>query len=212
MAEILQTLAELGWPFTVIILGITFLLLFRPQVGNLISRIRSVTKEGIKAEPPPEAQNEEKRKLAVEQLMNLGHSVTRDDQEKIIIADLEKQSLDTSGDTVRVLVRHLAAMQIAVDFLQIYSSIFGGQISILKQLNQVAGAGLSEEDVSALYIVFKTLAKGILDDWDLQRYLTYLHNNRLITESNSKLHITHKGQDFLLWITKSGLPENKGLL
>ena len=111
----------------------------------------------------------------------------------------------------RVLVRHLAATQIAVDFLQIYSSIFGSQISLLKQLNQVVGAGLSEEDVNSLYVVYKILAQGTLDEWDLKEYLLYVHSNFLITVNDGRLHITNKGQDFLIWITQSGLPENKRL-
>ena len=143
--------------------------------------------------------------------MNLGRSITRDEAEKIIFADLKKQNLDTKGDTIRILVRHLAATQMALDFFQIYRSIFGGQIFILKRLNQVAGVGLVERDVEAIYTDRKALVGRVLDEWDLQMYLRYLFNNLLLEKSDDRFHITHKGQDFLVWLTQRGLPEDKGL-
>lgn len=211
MSDLFTSLIVSGWPWAIALIVIVFLFLFRSQIGNLISRISSLTKEGIKAELPPEVQNEEKQKLAVEDLMNLGRSITRDETEKIIFADLKGRKLDTEGDTIRVLVRHLAATQIALDFLQIYNAIFGGQIFILKRLHQVAGVGLFEKDVDAIYMTRKAAAHGVLDEWDMQRYLLYLHNNILIRKTDGRLHITNKGQDFLVWLTQSGVTENKGL-
>ena len=236
MRDIIEAISAVGWPSATTIVVIAFLLIFRPQIGNLIARTRSVTREGINADLPPEAQNaninsplrsvakeginadlppethnEENRKLAVEELMNLGRSITRDETENIIFADLEKQSLDAKGDTVRILVRHLAATQMALDFFQIYHSIFGGQIFILKRLHQVAGVGLVEQDVDSIFVGRKAIVRGVLDEWDLQRYLLYLYDNLLITKSDDRLHITNKGQDFLVWLAQRGLPENKGL-
>jgi len=144
MAENLQSLDAFAWPVATLIFGLVFLVLFRGSISGLISRVRSRSKTGVNTDLPPEAQNEEKNQSSVEQLMDLGHSITRDELEHSIRADLDQRGVVSAADKERVLIRYLAATQMALSFQQIYMDIFGSQITLLRNLNHMPGMGLPE--------------------------------------------------------------------
>ncbi len=70
--------------------------------------------------------------------MNLDTSPLSSEVEKLIYSDLQRRNLETSGDTVKVLVRHMAATQLALEFEQKYNLILGSQIYLLKKFIEQA--------------------------------------------------------------------------
>jgi hypothetical protein len=143
MEEIIKAL---GWPHLAFLFGVFFVLLFKRPLFGLISRVTSIDKSGIKASQTPEAQREEQKKETVQQLLlAIGDSIVLQDIEARIKADFKAKGLETEGDTIKVLMKHLAATRVLLEFEQIHNLVFGSQIFLLKKLNEVAGQGKPAE-------------------------------------------------------------------
>jgi hypothetical protein len=111
-----------------------------------------------------------------------------------------------------VLIRHLAGTKLLLEFEEIHSLIFGSQIHLLKQLNMSIPIGLSEYEVIAHYERVKQLFIDILAEWDSDKYLDFLYSKLLITKNeDNNIHITNLGVEYLTWIIRNGLREDKPL-
>ena len=210
MAEILQSL---GWPHFAFIFAVVFVLLFRSELSGLLGRITSIDKSGIKAQPSPEAQREEKKKEAAQELIDaIGNSIVLQDIEGRIRQELETRGLETTSDTVRVLIKHLAATRILAEFEQIHNFIFGSQIFLLKRLNEVAGQGKPKEFVVEHFAHLRsTVFPDAFRDWTVDQYLAFLHQRLLILLKDGTYHITNLGVEYLTWVARNGRSENNPL-
>lgn len=207
MEEIIKAL---GWPHFAFLFGIFTLLLFRKPLFALISRITSIDKSGIKASQPPEAQREEQKKEAVQQLLlAIGDSIVIRDIEGRITADLQHKGLETGGDTTKVLLKFLAGTRLLLEFEQIHNLIFGSQIFMLKKLNEVAGQGKPSNFVEAHFKQVQGLFPEPLSEWSLEQYLSFLIGRSLITTKGNVFHITNLGVEYLTWMTRNGKREDK---
>ena len=208
---ILKLLQALKWPLLVLILGIFFILVFRKPLSNILARIRSIGKRGIDINVSPQLENEDKRKAAVDELMRVGDSSVLIELENAILKDLNERGLETHGDSIKILTKHLAITQLALDFEQIYHLIFGSQIKLLKRLNQSLGVGLSKEDVEDYFETIKIAFPEVIRNWNLADYLSFLLSRALITRQENNYHITIKGIEFLIWMIRTGHLEDKDL-
>jgi hypothetical protein len=209
MEAIIKTL---GWPHLTFLFAVFFVLLFRKPLLGLISRITSIDKSGIKALQAPEAQREEQKKESVQQLLlAIGDSIVLRDIEGRIKTDLSERGLDTNGDTIKVLIKHLAATKILLEFEQIHNLIFGSQIFLLKKLNEVAGQGKPMEFVESHFEHMKGLFTELLGGWSLEQYLAFLSARSLITTHGNIFHITNLGVEYLTWMVRNGRGEEKPL-
>lgn len=206
MEEIIKSL---GWPHLTFLFTVFFVLLFKKPLFGLISRITSINKSGIKASQTPEAQREEQKKELVQQLLlSIGDSIVLQDIEGRIKVDFREKGLETEGDTIKVLIKHLAAAKILLEFEQIHNLIFGSQISLLKKLNEVAGQGKPKEYVSAYFEHIKSLFPEQLGNWSLEQYLAFLIGRLLITTKGDIFHITNLGVEYLTWMIRNGRQED----
>ena len=206
MAEAIEILKSLGWPHFAFAFGVVFVLIFRRHLGALLDRITSIDRGGIKTQPVPEAQREEKKSEAAQELLDaIQHSIVLKDIETRIGAELQARELDTQSDTARVLIRHLAATRILLEFEQVQYFIFGSQIFLLKKLNEVAGQGQPKSFVTAH---FKRLREDVFpdtfQDWTLEQYLAFLLGRQLILLSGDTYHITNLGVEYLTWMARNG--------
>lgn len=202
----------MGWPHFAFLFAIFFVILFRRPLLDLIRHITSIDKNGIKVSQAPEAQREEQKKEAVQQLLLVaGDSIVLRDIETRIKTELRGKGLETDGDTIKVLIKHLAATQIILEFEQIYNQIFGSQIDLLKQLNEVAGQGKPMDFVVSHFENTKRLFPNLLGDWSLQQYLAFLFVRSLITLKDNIYHITNLGVEYLTWMARNGKSENRPL-
>lgn len=202
----------ISWPHLTFLFALIFVLLFKKPLFGLISRITSIDKSGFKASQTPEAQREEQKKEAVQQLLlAIGDSVVLQDIEGRIKAELEEKGLETDGDTIKVLIKHLAATKVLLEFEQIHNLIFGSQIFLLKKLNEVAGQGKPKEFVATHFEYVQGLFPEQLGDWSLDQYLAFLVGRLLITTEGNVFHITNLGVEYLTWMTRTGRREDKPL-
>jgi hypothetical protein len=205
-------LKSLGWPHLTFLFAVFFVLLFRKPLFALISRITSIDKSGIKTAQTPEVQREEKKKEEVQKLLlAIGDSIVLQNIEGRIKADLREKGLETDGDTIKVLIKHLAASIILLDFEQMHNLIFGSQIFLLKKLNEVTGQGKSREFLATYFEHVKTLFPEQLGGWSLEQYLGFLIDRSLITIQDDTFHITNLGVEYLTWMIRNGRGEDKPL-
>lgn len=209
MEEIIKSLS---WAHLTFLFAVFFVLLFRKPLLGLISRITSIDKSGIKASHTPEAQREEQKKESVQELLLvIGDSIVLRDVEGRIKADLKGRGLETDGDTIKVLIKHLGAAKILLEFEQIHNLIFGSQIFLLKKLNEVAGQGKPREFVAAHFEQIKSLFPELLGNWSSEQYLAFLLSRLLITIEGNVFHITNLGVEYLTWMIRNGRREDKPL-
>lgn len=207
--QVTEILATLSWPHFAFLTALICVLLFRAQIGNLLSRVTSIDKSGIKAQPAPEAQREEKQREAAQALLDaIGTSIVLKDVEARIRKELTDRGLETHGDTANVLIRHLAATRILLEFEQVHNLIFGSQIFLLKKLNEVAGQGKSKEFVEDYFTRVQELFPEAFREWTLEQYLAFLLGRLLIVAQDGKYHITNLGVEFLTWMARNGRRED----
>ena len=205
-----NVIKALGWPHFTFLFAVLCIFLFRKPIFGLITRITSIDKSGIKASQTPEAQREEQKKESVQQLLlSIGETIVLKDIETRIKFDLEGKGLNTEGDTVKVLIKHLAASRLLLEFEQIYSLIFGSQINLLKKLNEVTGQGKPMEYINNYFEGVKKYSQDNLGTWSLEQYLNFLYSRSLITTKDNIFHITNLGVEYLTWMVRNGKAEDK---
>lgn len=208
-----EVIAALGWPHFAFAFGTVFLLVFREQLRALLGRITSIDRTGIKTQPNPEIQREDPKKAEVAQelLLAIGNTVVLEDIEGRIRTDLTKLELSVEGETTKVLIKYLAAAQVGLEFEQIQNLIFGSQIYLLKKLNEVTGQGQVPALVESHFEHVQKMFSESFVDWSLENYLYFLFARQLIVFQDGRYHITHLGKEYLVWIARTGRPENRGL-
>ena len=140
----------------------------------------------------------------------IGSSITITEIESNIKRELTEKGLETESETVKVLLRHLAGTQLFLTFEQIHSIIFGSQLHLLKLLNS-SSSGFSEEEVSRFFEGVVRKFPDPFKNWTEKEYLSYLYSSLLITKKESKVDITNLGVEYLTWIIRDGVSENKPL-
>jgi len=156
----------------------------------------------------PKVDKEEVERL----LAAVGDSIVIQDIVGRIKAELEAKGLPTDGDSVKILIRHLAGTQLLLIFEQIHRIIFGSQIYLLKKLNETIEKGKSVESVHEHVDHVKSIFTDNLSSWDYDQYLSYLFSHQLIIKGeDEKLYITNLGVEYLTWIIRNGRREDNPL-
>jgi hypothetical protein len=199
---------SLAWPICLLIL----VKVFHKQISNFIHRIIKIDKEGITAISISEMQLEKPKPEAVQLLLDVvSKSVVIASIEEDIKNDLMGKGLETTGNTIDVLIRHLAGTSLLLSFVQIHSQIFGSQLILLNKLNEMVGQGRSVTFINDYFDHIKLSFPEAFDEWSVDQYLNYMFVNLLITQNENKIHITNKGVEYLTWIARNGIQDNKPL-
>ncbi len=170
--------------------------------------------EDYYTENKKESQPEKPSNDSVQELIDrIGNSIVITNLEESIKNELNDKGLEINGDTIKVLIRHLAGTQLLLEFERIHSHIFGSQIYLLRQLNKAIPNGLAESDVLLHFENVKKRYSESFFDWTSEIYLTYLYSRILITkaEDTNNIHITNLGVEYLTWITRNGIDDEKAL-
>ena len=161
---------------------------------------------------PKNLQPTSNNKNAQELLDRVENSIVISDIENRIKIELQEKNLSFEGETVQVLLRHLAGAKLFVEFERIHSLIFGSQIHLLKLLNAAVPDGYPELEVYEYFEAIKRQFNDVFVNWTAETYLKFLYSHVLIIKNDSNyIQITNLGVEYLVWITKSGLSEDKNL-
>ncbi|MDD5241655.1 MAG: hypothetical protein PHG47_08040 [Sulfuricella sp.] len=200
------------WHHLAFIFALAFIAIFKQPLSELIRRTTKIGKEGLIAGSAPEAQREKSNPEAVQQLLDvIGNSIVITDIESRVKAELTEKGFNTDGDTVKVLIRHLAGTQLLLKFEQIHSLIFGSQIFLLKKLNEVAGQGKPLTFVNDHIDYIKTIYPSGLGEWTYDQYLSFMYGRLLLVRHGDMIHITNLGVEYLTWVARNGRSENNPL-
>lgn len=188
------------WPITAFLTFVTFVLIFRKQIGGLLDRTKKwgvgkLKGEAYKQEPSAEL----KSSTADEFLRPRAENPLIASQERIIREGLENQNINPD-DMERVLVNLLAEQTIINYFERLYISIFGSQITALQSLNV---AGVVGVDVLALrphYDEAVALWPNSYTNYSFEQWLEFLISAGLIIRTGDNVRITQEGHEFLKYI------------
>jgi hypothetical protein len=212
MEASMEILNAITWHHLAFLFALAFIALFRQPLSELIRRTTKIGKDGLSAGPAPDAQREKFDPEAVQQLLDvIGNSIVIADIEGRVRTELKERGLSAEGDTVKVLIRHLAGTQLLLSFEQIHNLIFGSQIFLLKKLNEVAGQGRSVSFVCGHIDHVKTLYPDALGEWSYDQYLEFMFGRLLIIRHEDQIHITNLGVEYLTWLARNGRSENNPL-
>ena len=159
-------------------------------------------------------QQEKSENDNVQELLDrIGNSIVISDIETSIKEELASKKLEIDGDTSKVLLRHLAGTQLLLQFEKIHSVIFGSQLYLLKSLNKsIPDGGIPEFEVFAHFEKVKQKYSDSYANWDSEQYLGFLYAHVLIIKAESDIiKITNMGVEYLTWITRNGLSEDRPL-
>ncbi len=195
---------QLNWPTAVLIIAIAALFVFRQPIAGWLGRIGGVKigslRVGAIATSPQVGDSP--RTASTEELLRAFDSVVMRNCEDKIRQDLADRGLGDQSDTVRVLIRHLAATQIALSLERIDRLIFGSQLMLLQFLNTLQGA--SHEQAKLIYGEVASTHSEFYDTYSYEDWLGFLVGAGLISNDGDEISITQVGREFLSYLTLLG--------
>lgn len=197
-----------SWPQLCLI----FILLFHKNISSLVDRIKHIGATGIDIDqftrqPPAELPEEiETNYNQLTQMKTINESI------EFINSYLNHKYQAEPESARKLLVSELANTYFNFRCQGVYNLIFGSQIRLLKDLLTNINSGLSKIQVTEY---FNKIAKTYPDQfstWNIDTYLSFLIQAKLVVLDSESYRITDFGVDFLTWLQRSGLQqENKPL-
>ena len=199
--------AAIPYAFALLILGIIFLVMFRKQIIEVFPRLKTIGPTGATLSESQKGALEgtDPRREAESLIRQLDSEFVREVEDNIK-AELAKKSL-VGQEAVPVLTKYFAVVYIEYLFLNIYRIIFGSQISLLDYLNTQDGQ--TRESSKIFYELAVSQYSDFYKSYSFDQWLGYLLGQVLLREDNGILMITVRGQEFLLYLTRSRLSRNK---
>lgn len=207
----MNLLKNVGAWHLIFLFAVIFIFVFRSQIGQLISQINSIKKDGIKINSLPETQKAIEGNKALEKYLKESEDspvlkVVIEDINK----DLEERGMNINNSaTVVPLIKFLAIEKIFVHFERSYRIIFGSQIWLLKTLNESKNVGMNAQNMQSRFSHIQKTHPEFYKEKLLDDYLRFLVDAKLIFNKANIWYLTDVGIEFLIWITRNGLPENK---
>ncbi|HEX8275817.1 MAG TPA: hypothetical protein VF615_24490 [Longimicrobiaceae bacterium] len=203
MAIDVKIVEILAWPAVVTFLGSFGLVMFRAQVRAFLGRTQSVGKGWLVASPvEQQALTPATPDVVGEFLDSFSAEIVRI-QETTIREDLTRRQMIGHPELEKVLIRSLAATQVALNFEQIHGVIWDGQVQLLEILN-TATSGMERALVERVYVEEFQAKKLFYKTIDFDTYLAWLFEKVLIREDDGMLAITLLGREYLKWIVETG--------
>lgn len=200
------------WPQLCLIIVLLFIYFFRKNISNLLDRVIHIGATGVDFQqstinPPPDLSEEINKPKTndsqIEQMKTIQESI------QFINNYLDEKYQNDPDKAKNLLISELATAYFNFRCQSVYNLIFGSQIQLLKSLNNNRDTGLSKAQANEHYNVIINNYPTPLSKWNIDNYLHFLTQSKLITLENESYKITHFGVDFLIWLLWSGLPDNK---
>ena len=183
-------------------------LFFKKDISCLIRKVSHIGKEGANFGPDQSNDIADRDpKKEAEQLLRALDSQLLCEQEDIIKKELNERKLH-GEEAVKVLVRYLAATQIAHAFEMLYRNIWGSQIKMLEALNCQTN-GFARETLKLFYDEAVRRYPEAYVVYTFEQWLEFLRGWLLVTEDTMQYKITVRGREFLLYLTRNGFDKNK---
>lgn len=186
-------------------LGIIFIAVFRRKIGELLDRTEGLGFWKLKMNfnpKQPRSTDDDRARIVDELTRGLDNDLVREFEN-----DIQKGLTSLSDrDQIKVLRLHYAATRIAYYFQEVYSIIWGSQLSALEFLNSTAAP---RESLRAFYVAGASQYPSIYTNDSFDRWLGFLESQLLIRSDGGRMGITVRGREFLSYLTKTGLSKIK---
>lgn len=191
---------------------LSFYVGFQKNIRHMLDRAKQLGKDGIFFESaqsaPPITILEEKDK-SQQLLGSLTTLLTVKDNIQIIEQYLISQNLNDDPQKIINLLKHdLADVYFILRCERVYNIIFGTQIQLLKQLQQVVPNGLSQQSIDDHFNKISNIY-DVHNNFDSNKYMFFLIQAGLVIIKDGIYHLTNFGADFLTWLQRAGLSETK---
>lgn len=199
-------MALCSWPLVALIIGIVALGLFRKALAQFLGRASQVGVAGVKIT----AKAQEQKTLEAPSQISKADELAAAFQSALITeveTNLRKQVDEFSSDSSereKMLVKVLAAHQIALDFEKIYRAIFGSQLTMLQSLTASSSVFEDPETYRPYYEQAKSKLPDFYGSYTFENWLSFLQSQVLITQQNQKIAITVRGKEFLKYLIEHG--------
>lgn len=206
----LQFLEIIIWPLCLIIIAITFMLLFRAPLLSFIERATKIgnDKFSINADQKlDKKQIETKNSSYIDSAYGMFKEGTMNWFRKVVAENSKYEGLDDDSKKIETLVRYSAVMSLVNNFEFIYYNIYGSQIALLREINKSTNS--TKSSVEYIYIEAKKQYPDLYKEYSYDKYLNFLKGVNLILINNEKLVITDLGVDFLKYLLDAKKDENK---
>lgn len=192
-----------------LILGLTFLIMFRVPIAGLLNRIRSIGGKGVRIDPAQQqdALVEKDSGVEAEKLLRQFDGPLFQEVQEHVTKEFLARGL--SGDAgLKTAIRYIAVFKIAQEFEYIYRLIFGSQLSLLTYLNTERQRH-PREALRTFFAIASNQYPQIYEHRTYDQWLSFLLDSVLIREDHGELSITVKGGEFLTHLAKMGYSLNK---
>lgn len=196
----------LEWPHAALAIFVIVALLFKKELQSLIPRITSVGAAGVSLssvaipnQQPATSNNIEAMSAGAEAVGSEFPTLMKVTSDSVETALAEMKD---DGAKVPFLKNQLSYWKAMYVFENFYSSIFGGQIKILRFLNGFGFFGCQFEKVRVIWEEHAQANLPLMEDWSLDTYLSFIFETGLAQKQGEKLVITPLGNEFLVWMTK----------
>lgn len=207
MMEILALLLDaakgIAWPVAAYLIAKQY----SAEIKKLLPRIQKVGPNGVDLFPEGQkgitSSNDDQ---ARGELKNL-----RGQERTNAIRALEKHLHESiaaveQGERIDVALRDLAQSRLDTHFALVYNSIFGSQILLLKRLREVVSVSMDHVEE---YFKEQQDRFDEFEKWDVERYLSFLVERNLLVIEQSNIKISDIGEDFVLFLHRARLSDNK---
>lgn len=194
-------LSNLAWPLAALILGLTFLIMFRKQIARFLERTEKVGIGGIQATGKiQDAKVEELGLSRVNDVLKAYQNPLITEQEIVLRTELEKLGGSSSQDRETVILKALASAQISLIFEKTYLVIFGSQLAALHHLASSAVALMECSGLLPFYNHAKKNWPEIYKQLSFEDWLGFMELAVLITRVDDEVAVTVRGKEFLKYL------------
>lgn len=221
IAIIFVALTVPNWAQATLYIFLGTMYFFREEIGKLLLRLKSVTRDGVDTYHPQEQQIAEAasgsildiskntaiidgknlNQNKIDAIENFGKDYSVVEGQILEIEKELKNYPKLDGEKINILTRHVAVLQFFLWCESIYEPMFGSQIQLLKML---LDAPRKASEVSDYFAGVRQNFPNSYKDWDVNRYMTFLSASNIVyLDAAFNYQLTEKGKDFLRWLISS---------
>jgi hypothetical protein len=221
---IMDWVGILKWPFTVILITCIIIYVFKRSLSSLIGKINkfNVGKFGVDVSqvnqtsdtttlahpitPPsltsPAALVSNADSFAyINRILAFFAPATIDQYKNGIEHEIHLSGIVNKDEKIELLSLYSQAVVISLNFERIYNRIFGSQMFLLENLNNVGSE--SRQSLQRFYNDASVQFPEAYKSFDFSRYLSFLIDMHLVIVNNDIFEISTIGRDFLKFLVET---------
>lgn len=194
-----------AWPIAVVLIVVIFIAVFYKTIRQKLGGIATIDGKKVQFEQSLVQQKTENKSL-IEELEREVDIKLLKEAEELVRKNLKINEHNKPQETIDLLVKYISVQGLVQRFEDVYRSIFGSQLDLLKHIN---ASYATKKDLKIYYDTAVT-AFPALGDYSYDEYFDFLTGNNLITRADDNSYgITIFGREFLTYLIKKAYSFSK---